>query len=170
MEYYFSLGTNIGNRCENLKTAITYLHSSMDLLAVSSVYETIPVGMPEQTTFFYNLVIKAKSSYKPDEILEIINEIEKQMGRNKKRTPNSKIYEDRIIDIDILLAENLIVNNKNLNIPHKEMINRAFVLIPLCEINKSIIHPKYQKPVSGFLKFIDESDIIRKIDCKNIFI
>ncbi len=170
MKYYLSLGTNIGNRCENLRNAVNYLHDRMDLIAVSSVYETIPIGMPKQTPLFYNLVVKIKSFYKPDEILEIINKIEKKMGRNKKRTPNSKMYEDRIIDIDILLAENMIINTENLQIPHKEMINRAFVLIPLCEINKSIMHPKYEKPVSAFLRFINEADIIRKVDCKNIFI
>jgi len=170
MEYYFSLGTNIGNRCANLETAIRYLHGQMNLIAASSIYETVPVGMDKQTASFYNLVVKVKSSYKPNEILEVVNKIEKQMGRNKKRTSNLKIYEDRIIDIDILLAENTIINTANLQIPHKEMTNRAFVLIPLCEINETIIHPKYKKSVSEFLKFIDKSDIIRKIDCKNVFI
>ncbi len=167
MEYYFSIGTNIGDRLKNLYCSTDYLKEHMKIISFSSIYETAPVNMKPGTGSFLNMVIRAESSINSFKMLTIVKNIEKKMGRGEKTLSKNELYEDRVIDIDILLAGNEIINSEDLIIPHKEMIYRAFVLIPLCEIQKDLYHPVYKKPISSFIESITGKKGIVKIDCKN---
>lgn len=134
--YYLSLGTNIGNKKTNLEKAIRLLkNNAIDILKQSSIYKTEPIGIKNQADF-YNQVLKCRSVYEPDELLNIIMRIEKSIGRKKTIR-----WGPRIIDIDILLYGNSIIRRKNLVIPHPELHNRNFILIPLQEIDQQLTHP-----------------------------
>ena len=127
---YLSLGSNIGDRLKNLQGAVdalTLLPRTM-VRDVSSVYETEPVGLKEQRSF-YNIAVKVETSLSPRCLLGACLGIEAAMGRirNIKNGP-------RIIDIDLILYDNEKYNDEELTLPHKEMNNRAFVLVPLTEI------------------------------------
>jgi 2-amino-4-hydroxy-6-hydroxymethyldihydropteridine diphosphokinase len=167
MEYYLSLGTNIGNRCKNLKNSINKLKQYMDIICLSSIYETEPIDMQPDAGLFYNMVLKAESVLDPYKILELTQITEMEMGREKKERNKNGIFEDRLIDIDILLAGNEIIESEQFILPHKEMIHRAFVLIPLCEIEFDLYHPVHKKSISSFLESLTDKKGIVKIDCKN---
>ncbi len=127
---YLSLGSNIGDRLKNLQGAVDALTllPRTKVTAVSSVYETEPVGLKEQRSF-YNIAVKVETSLSPRCLLGACLGIEASMGRirNIKNGP-------RIIDIDLILYDNEKYNDEELTLPHKEMNNRAFVLVPLTEI------------------------------------
>ncbi len=144
---YLSLGSNLGDKKKNLQKALEELKKDpITVKKISSFYKTQPVGLKEQPDFF-NIVIKAKTSLSPDELLKSILNIEKKMGRKRK-----KKYGPRIIDIDILLYNDLIIKKKELNIPHPAMHERNFVLIPLKEIEPQLIHPEFKNNISGFIR------------------
>jgi 2-amino-4-hydroxy-6-hydroxymethyldihydropteridine diphosphokinase len=144
---YFSIGSNIGNKKENLKNAINLLQkNNINIKKISSVYKTEPIGIKKQP-YFYNICVKAKTDLTPQKILKIIKKIEKKLGRTK----NIK-WGPRIIDIDILFYNNIILYAKNLKIPHPEIKKRKFVLIPLYEIDKKIYHPVEKKTIKNMLK------------------
>ena len=127
---YLSLGSNIGDRLKNLQGAVDALTllPRTKVTAVSSVYETEPVGLKEQRSF-YNIAVKVETSLSPRCLLGACLGIEASMGRirNIKNGP-------RIIDLDLILYDNEKYNDEELTLPHKEMNNRAFVLVPLTEI------------------------------------
>lgn len=138
---YLSLGSNIGNRKQNLEKAITELEkNNVKEIKISSLYETEPVG-PKQRNF-YNLVGKFKTNLKPKELLKVLKQIEEKLGRIKTYR-----WGPRVIDIDILFYGKQIIKSKKLIIPHKEIVNRAFVLIPMNEIAPGFIHPIYHKTI-----------------------
>ena len=168
MEYFFSLGSNIGNRSKNLETALDFLKEHIKILSLSSVYKTTPINMKPETEYFFNMVIKAESSVTPLKMLRLIKIIEQKMGRKKKERDKGFSFEDRIIDIDIIFAGDKIINLQELTIPHKEMLNRAFVLVPLNEIAPNLSHPVLNKPISYFLEQLKDKDKIIKIIQHNI--
>lgn len=135
---YLSLGTNIGDRLENLVDAILLLEQKgVGLVSVSSVYETEPWGFEAEQNF-YNIVIGVKHNVSPEKLLEITQGIESEMGRAPK---TGEGYESRIIDLDILFVDEKVINNPKLRIPHEKMNERKFVLTPLNELNPLLIHP-----------------------------
>lgn len=135
---YLSLGTNMGDRLQNLAEAVLRLEDrGMKLEGVSSVYETEPWGFRASTNF-YNAVIAIEYNGLPEELLKVTQEIEEEMGRKLK---TSGSYESRIIDLDILFVDEKVINNANLQIPHEKMSGRKFVLAPLNELNPLFIHP-----------------------------
>lgn len=145
---YFSVGSNIGNKKNNLKVALKLLKKNkIKIIKISSIYKTEPVGCKNQP-YFYNICIKAKTNLKPIDLLYKLKKIEKQMCRKKTIK-----WGPRIIDIDILFYNNIILINKNLKIPHPEIEKRKFVLIPLYEMEKNLYHP---------IKNLTISDIIKK--------
>ncbi len=162
IDYYLSLGTNLGNKENNLKKAINFLKEKIEIVSVSSIYKTEPVDMKPETDFFLNMVIKANTSISPIELLKLTQNIEKKMGREKKS--KNEYYEDRIIDIDILLAGNQIIQGTRLTIPHKEMLNRAFVLFPLNEIEPDLTHPISKKKISNFLNSFIKEEILTQFN------
>jgi len=156
--YYLSLGSNRGDRTANIKNAINFLHETGDILKISSIYETEPVGMAPGTAFFYNLAAGFQTSLLPHELLEEIKQFEKQMGRDIANSHN----QPRAIDIDILLAGDRVVNTENLVIPHKQMHQRAFVLVPLNEIAPHVVHPVLNKSVREILSGLQSTDIVKR--------
>lgn len=134
---YLSLGTNQGDRQSNLASAISLIGERVGTVqAKSSVIETEPWGF-ESSNLFLNMVIKVETGLKPLEVLHTTQEIERQLGRNKKTVDGE--YHDRLIDIDILLYDNLAMDTPELKIPHPLMYQRSFVTEPLAEIAPDLI-------------------------------
>ena len=127
---YLSLGSNIGNRQEYIESAIELVVKTegIKILKKSGLYETSPVGYVEQDLFL-NAVIKIETDFSEREILKIINKIENELDRKREIR-----WGPRTIDIDILIFSDKKINETDLIIPHKEMLNRLFVLVPLIEI------------------------------------
>ena len=135
---YLGLGTNVGNKRRNMITAAALLAERVgDILALSGFYETEPWGF-ESENFFLNAAVKLKTSFSPLEVLQITQQIEKELGR----TENSNgVYHDRIIDIDILLYGDEVLQIPELTLPHPLMHERKFVMDPLAEIAPFVVHP-----------------------------
>ena len=127
---YLSLGSNIGNRQEYIESAIELVgkREGIKILKKSGLYETSPVGYVEQDLFL-NVVIKIETDFSAREILKIINKIENELDRKREIR-----WGPRTIDIDILIFSDKKINETDLIIPHKEILNRLFVLVPLIEI------------------------------------
>ena len=127
---FLSLGTNIGNRYDNLKYAVSkfYMNGNFTDIKCSNVYETEPIGYIDQSSF-YNMCLKCMTYYTPYELLSFTKNIEHEMHREKtiKNGP-------RVIDVDILLYDDLRISDFFLTIPHPRMYERAFVLVPLGEL------------------------------------
>ena len=135
---YLGLGTNVGNKRRNMITAAALLAERVgDILALSGFYETEPWGF-ESENFFLNAAVKLKTSFSPLEVLQITQQIEKELGRTEK---SNGVYPDRIIDIDILLHEDEVLQIPELTLPHPLMHERKFVMDPLAEIAPFVVHP-----------------------------
>ena len=150
---YLALGSNMGNRLANLKAAISNVTPQMTVKKKSSVYETPPWGFKEQDAFL-NQVIKVKTSLAPEPLLRHLKRLEVALGR----VPNFQ-NGPRLIDIDILFFDNMIIETPPLIVPHPRLHERAFVLVPLAEIEPDFIHPILQKSVSKLLEDLDQSEI-----------
>ena len=127
---YIGLGSNQDNPKEKLRLALKELGKKVEIVKESSIYETEPVG-ENGTTNFFNMVIKIKTIFSPYTLWENLQKIETDFGRNRK---NEKRWGDRTLDLDILSYDDIIMNDYKLTLPHKEMLNRIFVLEPLLEI------------------------------------
>ena len=132
---YLGLGSNVGDRRQNLTEALGRLDPDVHVEVVSSLYETDPVG-PQDQQNFYNAVCSATTSLAPYELLAHVKQIEGDIGRTKGRR-----WGPREIDIDVLLYGDQVVDMPDLRIPHVEMANRAFVLVPLAELAADARHP-----------------------------
>lgn len=133
---YIGLGTNLGDRWQNLALALEYLEKRGIVIdALSSVYETEPQGVVDQP-WFLNMAARIKTDLSPHSLLEVILDIEAQMGRVRLER-----WGPRIIDLDILLYEKVVLKVPDLQIPHPRLTERAFVLIPLLEIDESLTLP-----------------------------
>lgn len=138
---YLSLGSNIGDRRKNIEKALRQLEKNKIFkITISSFYETESVG-PKQRNF-YNIAGKFKTEFSPLELLKTLKHIEKLLGRTKTYR-----WGPRVIDIDILFYGKKIFKTKILTIPHKEILNRAFVLVPMNEICPSFVYPGIQKRI-----------------------
>lgn len=155
MEYivYLALGSNMGNRLANLKAAIGNLTPQMNVKKKSSVYETPPWGFPDQAAFL-NQVVKVETYLKPGALLSHLKLLEAALGR----VPS---FENgpRLIDIDILFFDDVIMDTPPLVIPHPRLHERAFVLVPLAELAADLGHPVLHKTVSELLDDVDRSEI-----------
>ncbi len=138
---FLSLGSNIGNRIKNLDIGVKYLRENLKDITVSRLYETEPRDFLEQPRFL-NCVVRGVYSGEPGELLAAIRTIELKMGRQRK-----VLKGPRTLDIDILFFGNRIVREKNLSIPHPELLKRQFVLIPLLELEPQIKYPEEDKYV-----------------------
>jgi 2-amino-4-hydroxy-6-hydroxymethyldihydropteridine diphosphokinase len=142
---YLGLGTNIGNKKENLTRAIEALSLALgNYTALSTFVETEPWGFDSDNTFL-NCVVAFDTTISPTELLDTTEEIERRLGRTTKST--GRMYHDRIIDIDILLYGNDTIETPRLTIPHPLMHRRDFVLKPLAEIAPHAIHPTTGKSI-----------------------
>ena len=134
---FLGIGTNLGNRESNLEEAVARIREYIGpVLDSSSIYETEPWGFHAKDEFL-NKVVKVNTELTPSGLLGRILMIESLLGRVRGQVR----YSSRLIDIDILLYEDLIVEEESLKIPHPLLQQRKFVLVPLCEIASEIIHP-----------------------------
>ena len=142
MIYFLGLGSNLGNRAKNLAEAARLLRENgVEVFRASSVYETEPVDRLDQP-WFLNQALKVLYSLDPYALLEVVKSIEVRM----KRVPTAA-KGPRTIDIDILLAGDIVLDTPDLVIPHPRLAQRNFVLVPLCEIAPEIRHPVLAKTV-----------------------
>mgnify|MGYP000002149925 CR=1 FL=1 len=147
-DVFLGLGSNINDRLKFLDTAASLIGScsNIETVSVSSVYETEPWGIKEQNLFL-NRVIKVDTSFSPKELLDFVKKTEKKAGRKERE----KWYE-REIDIDILFFANVVYEDEKFSVPHKEVQNRKFVLVPMCELDGNFIHPVLKKTMNELLK------------------
>ena len=159
---YLSLGTNQGNKIENLQNAIHLIAEKVgDIHKIASVYKTASWGF--DSVDFLNTCLKVTTYHPPETLIKILLNIETELGRKRKV---SKEYADRNIDIDILLFDDEIIFSKTLTVPHPKMLVRKFVLVPLAEIAASTFHPIEKKPLAICLKNCSDTSEISIIDEK----
>lgn len=154
---YLSLGSNLGNRQENLDRALKLLSERMRLGKVSSIYDTEAVGPITQPNFL-NIACEVFTRLTPEGLLALAKGIEQKMGRY------SRSGEPRIIDIDIILYGDQVVDTKDIVIPHPKMHERSFVLIPLAEIAPDVVHPVLKKSMKELNKEAREKQGVMKFE------
>jgi len=156
---YLSLGSNQGNKLENLQYAIDEINQVIGHVKhISSVYKTKSWGFDGDD--FYNICIEISSSLSPEKMIQSVLNIEQKLGRTRHE---GKTYHNRVIDIDILLFDDEIIFFNDLKVPHPEMLNRKFVLVPLTEIAPNVIHPIAKRTILICLQQCDDSQDIEKI-------
>ncbi|WP_061310280.1 2-amino-4-hydroxy-6-hydroxymethyldihydropteridine diphosphokinase [Clostridium botulinum] len=139
---YVAFGSNMGEKENYIKRALENMEErGMKIIKVSSIYETEPYGVLDQDSFL-NGVVKIETNLTPEDLIGELLNIEKQLDRVRERR-----WGPRTIDLDIIFYDDLIINEKDLVIPHKDMENREFVLKPLCDIDENFIHPVLKKSV-----------------------
>jgi len=155
---YLLIGGNLGNRKENLSKAVSLINEQCGpLTRSSSIYETEAWGNTDQPSFL-NQALEISTSLNARQLIRKVLKIEEVMGRVRKEKLGP-----RIIDIDILLFENEIHDLRFLKIPHPEMQNRRFVLVPLAEINSTLQHPVLKKTIAELLEECPDNLEVKKI-------
>lgn len=154
---YLSIGSNMGDRLHHFKKAIDYIQGDENIRIsnISSIYETEPVGYTEQAKFL-NAVLKIENSYEPGELLLKCQETEKINGRIRDVR-----WGPRTIDLDILLYNYENIETESLSVPHPRMLERAFVLIPLLELDPNITLPEMDIPLVNILENIQDREGVR---------
>ena len=156
---FIAIGSNLGTPKENCIEAIDIISSNphIKITSKSSFYQTAPVGNTEQD-WFINAVIKVSTQLNSDILLSALLKIESKMGRIRKEK-----WGPRIIDLDILFYDNLVIKKKDLTLPHPEIQRRNFVLQPLNEIEENFIHPSLNKSINNLLKESKDNSVVKKI-------
>ena len=132
---YLALGTNLGDREKNLREAIAHLSPQVTVTRESPVYETEPWGMQDQPRFL-NMVVEGETALEPHALLDFLKRLERELGRTE-----GVRYGPRVIDLDILLYDDLVLSRDDLKIPHPRLAERRFVLVPLAAIAPDLLHP-----------------------------
>jgi 2-amino-4-hydroxy-6-hydroxymethyldihydropteridine diphosphokinase len=158
MLVYLSLGSNLGDRENNLRSAIAALPSAdFHVGKVSSLYETEPVDYLDQP-WFLNCVVEGETKSQPIELLRALRSIETQLGSKKAFAKGP-----RLLDIDILLFGDLSLDTPELQIPHPRMLERKFVLAPLAEIAPKLRHPSWPATASDLLAQSADPSVVRAL-------
>ncbi|HET7581016.1 MAG TPA: 2-amino-4-hydroxy-6-hydroxymethyldihydropteridine diphosphokinase [Bacillales bacterium] len=154
---FIGLGSNIGDRMGQLHKALTLLdeYPKVTVTRLSSIYETDPVGYTDQTNFL-NMVAEVSTDLSPHELLETALAVEKRLGRKR-----SVRWGPRTIDLDILVYDQVNIETDVLHIPHPRMRERAFVLIPLAEMNPAFHIPGSQLPLTDYIQQIPDREGVR---------
>ena len=150
---YISFGSNVGHRFENCTNGLDLLIRSGKavVLEQSGFYETEPVDYTDQD-WFVNGVVKIGTSLDPSELLKMLKTVEKEIGRTKTVIR----YGPRILDLDIILYDDLVLDSPQLTIPHPRMHKRRFVLCPICDIAPDMIHPVLHYSMRGLLDQLED--------------
>ncbi|MBI5475181.1 MAG: 2-amino-4-hydroxy-6-hydroxymethyldihydropteridine diphosphokinase [Ignavibacteriales bacterium] len=157
-QVFLGLGTNLGDRLENLSRAVDEITKIGPVDAISSIYETEPVGM-EHGDNFLNMVLSIKTSNDPPLLLVQLKKIEKKIAGKTHHH-----MEPRIIDIDILMYRGLAYDDHTVNVPHPRMHLRKFVLEPLNEIAPTSVHPTLEKTTAALLRQCRDKNQVVKTD------
>ena len=153
---YIALGSNLGDRAENLRLAREQMQSpNLRLTRASSLYETEPRGLLDQP-WFLNQVIEAQTTLFPRQLLARLLKIELEMGR-KRTIPNGP----RVLDLDIVLFGDSVINAAGLEVPHPRMAERRFVLEPLAELVPELRHPRTRLSVREMLAHVMDQPVRR---------
>jgi 2-amino-4-hydroxy-6-hydroxymethyldihydropteridine diphosphokinase len=150
---YLALGTNLGDRMENLRRAIAALPPTVRVTALSSVYETPPWGYTDQPAFL-NMALTGETENSPSDLIVFLKNLETELGREKTFRNGP-----RLIDMDILFYDDLRLDEPGLVIPHPRLHERAFVLVPLNDIAPNFIHPELGRAVRDLLKDVDTKGV-----------
>ncbi len=154
-DIFLALGTNLGDREANLRSAKELLAPKIVVERESAIYVTPPWGYEDQPEFL-NQVIRVRTYLRPLALLKVLKRIEKGMGREETFRNGP-----RLIDLDILFYGQQVIQKKNLCIPHPRMHERAFVLVPLCEIAPDFVHPVLKETVQTLLSRVDTQGVRR---------
>jgi 2-amino-4-hydroxy-6-hydroxymethyldihydropteridine diphosphokinase len=155
---FLSLGSNVGDRAENLRAAIAALPGvGVEVKRVSSIYETEPVDLLEQP-WFLNCVVQGETTVPAVELLRALREIERRMGSRKLVASGP-----RLIDIDILLYGQETIDAPELQVPHPRMLSRRFVLVPLVELAPDAKHPLWSAPAAQLLDATEDKSVVTRI-------
>lgn len=152
---HLALGSNLDNRAANLKQAIASLPPQMEVREKSHIYETPPWGHTDQPSFL-NQVVRGETYLDPGHLLKHIKRLELALGRKP-----SFQYGPRLIDIDILFYDDLVLDTQELVIPHPRLHERGFVLLPLMDVSPDLVHPVLKRTVSELAASADVSGISR---------
>ena len=157
--YHIALGSNKGDKFKNLQLAVNAIHIGIgNIKLISKVYKSPAFGF--ESDDFLNCCLTLESYLKPQNVLEALLEIETVLGRTRTKT---QTYEARTIDLDIVFAEDQIINTKTLQVPHPEMSKRKFVLLPLNDVASKMKHPEFDKEVSMLLDSCEDESVLEPI-------
>jgi 2-amino-4-hydroxy-6-hydroxymethyldihydropteridine diphosphokinase len=152
---YIALGTNLGDRLANLRTAIQSMPPEIIVIEESYIYETPPWGYKDQPAYL-NMVIKGETGMEPEPLLTYLKQLEVELGREQNFR-----WGPRLIDLDILFCDDLVIDTPPLVIPHPRLHERAFVLVPLADVAPELVHPVLHKNVNQLLAEVDARGITR---------
>ena len=152
---FLGLGTNLGDRLDNLRQAVAALSACGQVLAVSPVYETAPVGVTDQPAFL-NMALKLETSLKPQDLLQAVKQMETTLGRTQ-----TVRWGPRVIDIDILLFDQIQMDEPHLHIPHPRLCERSFALTPLADVGGDQLHPIHQCTIARLLTQLPADDGVK---------
>ena len=159
-QVFLGIGGNTGNKHENFDKVYTFIKNELgDIIKRSSVYETPPWGFESEENF-WNQVIIVETQFSPEKLLKNIAQIENHFGRERVKGK----YTSREMDIDILYFDDLIVNIEKLTIPHPQISNRLFVLVPLAEIAPEFLHPQLKMTSLQMFNNCTDSSAIKKVE------
>ncbi|ESP62540.1 2-amino-4-hydroxy-6-hydroxymethyldihydropteridine pyrophosphokinase [Smithella sp. ME-1] len=160
---YIGIGSNLGNALKNCRDAVESLFRirEINVMRISSFYETEPVGIENQN-YFVNAVVEIRTSLPARNLLLELQNIERKMGRKREVKGGP-----RIIDLDLLFYGHDLIQEADLTVPHPEMHKRRFVLEPLCELTSYLIHPVFCVSIRGLKERLIDNKIIRMIEKKN---